>query len=751
MKEIMRLIAEPNSVNNKKRQENPSIPHPLKNIDPTACNLCSDSTGFICSEKYHKSSDKPIQYFNPNFSRNKYDGKKIDNFNTTVRHKMKNIFDFEHPFVKFESFLEEVPIQRKFNVKPPARKQLDKLKMIRKNERCVVCKKGVLDGRLVQCHHCTRLYHLNCLDPPIRDWDHNMRWVCPAHDHFLELAYPDVFPPGQKLLTTNSITTKRSRCEEPSKSVDEKFPAPDHVSKIHKEPEHRIPTTSKENSSLNILCDIASIELETINSIERMNKTSSITNYVCDKFLQKSKSLQPIKCSATLTCLSIPITISVQREVITIGKSIQNRVCLKSCKNCENISDFHATISFDEVHVTKTGNFILKNLSQFGVIVDNASYFGNHKQPSNNHELKKVNSELQRHINKQRKTIKKDKFIQVTTNSDDEKPVVKYAGKKRPFNYKPITKYYISKYKNMKHNYKKAQCKCSKRFVQKDGYSGLAVLRNESIIFIGCMKFKFSYDEGTIKTLKVCSEESLSKVDTIVKKKSFNESHLKCFSEQENGSNVLVDTINHLNSFSINENSSLEDTDTNSINKLNNIDKLNLDNSAHNEIVNTMVEGISEYIVHDHNIQSSEMNLFETSDSEYIQDWNIMNALSTNENSCSASDLIQEVEVNESSEYSEVVEEEIVYEMNYVPLHIDDAQEWVIEEIVVENKEPEHSDDLQSSLIVGSPVPACDDEDLKTEHIYCARSLTYDDEVIVISDDDEDVNYITDSDNDGED
>lgn len=70
------------------------------------------------------------------------------------------------------------------DVKLPARKQLDKLKMIRKSDRCVVCKKGVLQGRLVQCHYCIRLYHLNCLDPPIRDWDHSMRWICPAHDDF---------------------------------------------------------------------------------------------------------------------------------------------------------------------------------------------------------------------------------------------------------------------------------------------------------------------------------------------------------------------------------------------------------------------------------------------------------------------------------------------------------------------------------------------------------------------------------------
>lgn len=71
------------------------------------------------------------------------------------------------------------------DVKLPARKQLDKLKMIRKNDRCAVCNKGVLQARLVQCNFCVRLYHLNCLDPPIRDWDHSTRWICPAHDKFL--------------------------------------------------------------------------------------------------------------------------------------------------------------------------------------------------------------------------------------------------------------------------------------------------------------------------------------------------------------------------------------------------------------------------------------------------------------------------------------------------------------------------------------------------------------------------------------
>lgn len=70
------------------------------------------------------------------------------------------------------------------DVKLPVRKQLDKANMIRKNDKCCVCKRGLLRARLMKCHYCYRFYHLNCLDPPIRDWDHNMRWLCPAHFKF---------------------------------------------------------------------------------------------------------------------------------------------------------------------------------------------------------------------------------------------------------------------------------------------------------------------------------------------------------------------------------------------------------------------------------------------------------------------------------------------------------------------------------------------------------------------------------------
>lgn len=728
----MRLIAEPNSVNNKKRLEVAYFQHPSKTVDPTTCGLCSESTGLVCSSQYQKGLNHQKKY-------------------EAVRLKINKIFDFEYPFNPFESFLEEVPIQRKYNVKLPARKQLDKLKMIRKNDRCVVCKKGVLQARLVQCHYCIRLYHLNCLDPPIRDWDHSMRWICPAHDEFLELAYPDVFTPGRGLLTTNSITTKRTRCELPSIPVNKFFNIPSKIDAMYKKPEDNVPTTSTENSSLNILCDVASFALESINADHKINDTNNVSNDISDKLLQKSNSLPSKKCCATLSCLSVPLNISVQREVITIGKSHKNKLCLLPYGNCEYISDYHATIRFDK----KTGDFILKNLSRFGVIVDNVSYFGNRRKPSNNHELKKVNSGLLKHINKQRKTVQKDKIIHVAHTSDDEKPIIKYAGKTRGFNYKPMSKYYLSKYKNMKHGYKKAQCKCSKRLIQKDGYSGFAILRNESIILIGCMKFKFSYDEGILEILKVCTNESLAKIEGIAETNPINESRLKGLSDKENGINTLIDTMKNLNSFSINENCVLKDADN--TNFLNEQNKLDSGNSPHSDFYNEKVHFVSENIVHDNNdMQPLGIHASETSDTEYLKQWDIMNSMSTKQ-SCFASDLIQEVEVNESSEDSEIIEEEIVYEMNYVeadnsaPAHNNDDQEWEIEEIVIgEDNEPGNSTGLQLKSAVKSPVPGCNDEDYKTEHMYCARSTSYDD-TIVISDDDEDDNDETDDNDDGKD
>ena len=50
----MRLIAEPNSVNSKKRLEVAYFQQPSKAVDPTTCTLCSESDGFVCSGQYQK-------------------------------------------------------------------------------------------------------------------------------------------------------------------------------------------------------------------------------------------------------------------------------------------------------------------------------------------------------------------------------------------------------------------------------------------------------------------------------------------------------------------------------------------------------------------------------------------------------------------------------------------------------------------------------------------------------------------------
>lgn len=117
---------------------------------------------------------------------------------------LKEILDLENSCHVRLEHMTEVPIQRKYSkyfilfnlrrlyiyqlllldVKLPGRKQFDKLKMLRKTDRCCVCKRGYLKAQLVHCNFCTRLYHLNCLDPPIRDWDHSTRWICPAHNKF---------------------------------------------------------------------------------------------------------------------------------------------------------------------------------------------------------------------------------------------------------------------------------------------------------------------------------------------------------------------------------------------------------------------------------------------------------------------------------------------------------------------------------------------------------------------------------------
>lgn len=68
--------------------------------------------------------------------------------------------------------------------KSNARPKYEKFRASQKNDRCWVCKRGNFKGPLVHCYYCSRLYHLNCLDPPICDWDESTRWICPAHKKY---------------------------------------------------------------------------------------------------------------------------------------------------------------------------------------------------------------------------------------------------------------------------------------------------------------------------------------------------------------------------------------------------------------------------------------------------------------------------------------------------------------------------------------------------------------------------------------
>lgn len=148
----------------------------------------------------------------------------------------------------------------------------------------------------------------------------------------------------------------------------------------------------------------------------------------------------------------------------------------------------------------------MKNRSRYGIIVDNVSYFGSRRPKEvSNSELKEINSQVKRHINKRRRVIQNRRMLHIYHHVESEKVIIKYAEKKRKFDYRLMSKYYSNKFKNVKHSYRKIQCKCSKRVIPKDGYAGHAVLRNKSIMSIGCMRFKFTY--STEEVPKVCAEK----------------------------------------------------------------------------------------------------------------------------------------------------------------------------------------------------------------------------------------------------
>jgi len=392
----------------------------------------------------------------------------------------------------------------------------------------------------------------------------------------------------------------------------------------------------------------------------------------------------------------------------------------------------------------------MKNHSRHGVIVDNVAYFGNHrpKDLSNSSELKKVNSQVKKYINKRRRLVWRHNMFRIHQNKESENVIIKYVGKRRKFDYRPLNKYYKKKMKNIKHSYGKIQCECSKRFVPKDGFAGQALLRNESIISIGCMQFKFMFDTFSKEIPKGCAQSSpVIKQYGAVRRKPLNGIRLQFQPEQENSINNSRETRNKLALLTINGHCSFENgDDEKSCNEQNHINTFDLDNGFSND--NTKVDfGNDCIITHDPDRPTSNISLSSLSDKPCTKHWNT-NGLSNKIQSCFASDLIQEFEVNESYDGDETIEEEILYELtdaeadNATAEHISDVQDWIIEEIVVEEdrncngNELEHSVDLQSSSIVEYPVPD-NRRDYKTEHLYCVRSPSYDQPIIISDDDDE--------------
>jgi len=161
----------------------------------------------------------------------------------------------------------------------------------------------------------------------------------------------------------------------------------------------------------------------------------------------------------------------------------------------------------------------MRNHSKHGITVDNVSYFGNY-QPNedtlNISELKQIKSEFIKHINQQREIVRRHGLFYIDRSIENDKA---------KFDYQSMSKYYTIKFSNIKHTYQKNQCNCNTHLLLKGGYAGQAVLRNETIVTIGCLKFKFTYSMQEV--------QDISKYDITGEKKPLNGLHIQFQSKQE--------------------------------------------------------------------------------------------------------------------------------------------------------------------------------------------------------------------------
>lgn len=416
----------------------------------------------------------------------------------------------------------------------------------------------------------------------------------------------------------------------------------------------------------------------------------------------------------------------------------------------------------------------MKNHSRHGFIVDNVSYFGSRlpKDQSNNTEFLKLDSLVKKYINKRRRTVRKRKMFRVIEEDDENGSViVKYIGKKRPFDYKPLCKYYCNLFKKTK-NRKQVLCKCSKRLIPKDGYDGPALLRDGSMITIGCTKFKFTFDnmappsvnEEITTTPKVGTKKIPVKRggSSIAKKKPpprpLNGKRLKSRPERDIGIKTTQDelpssmvTINGL--LPVKEEEEMDCTTDLFIEQnrtaVDTVDSK--DRRSHREENSIIFISDDEAVaIPDFDPPSS------LSDTRQQQSFN---GLSDKIQTFSANDLIQEFEVCASD-----CEEEYVYgtaveqvansdELGYggaVDRIVANVQDLIIEEeVVVDEDRTAYNgrDHPMESAIDEHPVSSNHHHhhlirDFKTEHLYCARDPREPrdprlDEPIVISDDDD--------------
>ncbi|XP_050434457.1 PHD finger protein 12 isoform X2 [Adelges cooleyi] len=880
MKDIMKLIAEPISVNKKKYVEDTYFRQPGKEHNHDFCDACREGGDIVCCDRcprsYHISCHIPpldklpdgewlcrrcskkngepmceVPINNVDKTENDdtgcpYDYVAKDKFEvdmlpsvvhqiigksdsskciifTDIKSVMKRKFDSQTPrFLPKLKSVYKMPLVRKYNGKPTARRQLDKLKLLRKDDKCWLCNRGVLGGRLVQCDFCNHLYHLDCLDPPIRDWDHSMKWLCPEHDKFY--VYPKIFK-GDRLYS-DRITLKRLRCQIPSQTVNTLISIPNHIDAMYKKSdEDDIPTTPSKGASLEILCDIATFELKSMipdNLID--NADLKVSNDIALQFLalqslyqlQESHLSLPTKPLAYLSCLTSPNTTTcIQKIAFTIGASPDCDLCLLGYGNCENVSDLHATIIFDE----NIGAFSVTNHSKYGIIVNNVSYFGNH-QPIDLtiRDLNKINFQIKKHINKRRKIVRSQRMFSFS-QTNKEKLLIKYTSNKRDpkLDYRSLTKYYRKMLSSTKYTYSDVECSCSKRLIPKDGYPGLAFLSSGSTMLIGCINFTFTHDqyvrsvsikhmntdEPFIKREKTIENEIYSKTNekenSVTSNRSQGDDRIedevvvtnsKCFSQNEsivnsNNSNKENQLEVFINGDCSSKNKNIKNTcktnrkDENKHEVVTNGDcspenetivntpteqnYIKLDNSVNDSIVN----GLS--ISYKNNTSIEDVNKSNSFDDTESTKWLNTNGVSNKMQSCSASDLIQEVEVdanyecfNETYNNEHNIQEEIVYEMDYLePSHSRveyvseaDAQNWIIEEILEEednmnisssseivNESNSFDDQLSGSKVSNNSsieysVSGCNYKEYKTENVYYHASSPCD-ETIVISDDDE--------------